>query len=114
MKFYRLLTLALFTSTTLNAEEINVEKKYEQGMQNIYLVKSSQHSKLELKKYGYSICGTKTFCSIWFFDDAAKAESGITTMKSGSSWDIISGLIGIYSKNKKVNDLICYDEKGNC
>ena len=92
----------------------SAKKLYSQGAQNIFLVTSSQSSKSALHKHGTKFCSKESFCLIWYFNNSDQAKDAVNTMKSGNTWNSISGLIGIYSKNKIVNRLICYDPNGSC
>ena len=114
MKKLSLIFLIVMFSGAASAGDVQFEKLYTQAALNIYLAKSTNHTKQDLKTFGHSVCGGKSFCLIWFFDNNQKATKGIATMKSGNTWDPITGLIGIYSKNRKIDDLICYEKSGTC
>lgn len=106
--------LMLFTAQGIvNAkEEFNVLF----SIRSISVVLSAQQhpSKGHLSSYGRAKCHNETICIIWFFDDLNKARVGIEKAKAGNMFDPIPGLIAIYSKNRKLDEIICYEPMGGC
>ena len=98
--------ISIFFTTSVFASEVEFEKVYSQGVKSIYLASNESYYKSDLSNFGYSTCGEKSFCVIWFFDDPKKSKFAAKQMMSGNTWDPIPGLIAIYSKNKKINKLI--------
>lgn len=79
------------------------------GNMKVVFVGEDIQDKESLSKIGYSVCRGMRFCVIWFFNDRLKASAGVRRMVSGDFWNPIPGLIGIYSRNMKVDEIICYD-----
>jgi hypothetical protein len=96
------------------AKPSEFQSLYADGVSHVYVSNTKAPSKSELNNFGHSICDQKSFCLIWYFDDETKAKYGVNQMKSGNTWDPIPGLIGIYSKNKKANSVICYEPSSSC
>ena len=103
----------LLSFTAQGSEKNKFKHLHSQGMTTIVLVDKSSTLD-QLSKYGKSNCAEKSFCVIWYFDDEKKAQIGIKRAKAGNLFDPIPGLISIYSKNKMVNKIICYEPKGTC
>ena len=106
-------SFVLFTAQAL-ANPPKFQNLYADGVSHVYVSNTNTPSQSELNSFGHSICDQKSFCLIWYFDDETKAKYGVNQMKSGNTWDPIPGLIGIYSKNKKVNRVICYEPSRSC
>ena len=90
------------------------QKLHSSGRAKIILTSGSPAGPVELSEFGQSECASKSFCLIWYFYGRAKAEAGIKRMSAGKIFEPVPGLYAIYSKNKAINELICYDPSGNC
>lgn len=104
---------ALFSFSAQGSENAEFKSIYSQGNTTIVLVNKNT-TEAQLSKYGKSNCAGKTFCVIWYFDEEKNAQVGIKRAKSGNLYDPIPGLISIYSKNKMVDKIICYELNGTC
>lgn len=96
------------------ATELSFKKHYSQGKIHIYLASNKQHMEQDLANTGRYICNKQKLCVLWFFDDVSNVDVAIDKLKSSVLSDSVPGLIGIYSKNKTVNKLICYQKSGSC
>jgi hypothetical protein len=131
VKYYKLLTVLnpdkLLYKEKFNKYEIKLVAKNKKAKikpnfknidskGNIRVVLSSlkNPSKRNLNKFGRLVCNSKEYCVIWFFDDKRKANYGAKQMRSGNTWDPIPGLISLYIKNKKVDEIYCYDLNNGC
>ena len=109
-----LATLLLFTAQANSAESATFESLYSKGTSSVALSDMRGPTKSQVSSYGRNKCSGKKFCLIWYFDDPKKAKVGVERAKVGNWFDPIPGLIAIYSKNKKINEVICYDPSGTC
>jgi len=107
-----LLLIVMMFSNNAHAKE-NIEYNILYTKKNIRVILVYDDSKNEgiLSKIGRSRCNNRQFCLIWFFADPTQAEVGVSRARSGNWFDPIPGQIGIYSKNKAINKLICHSTR---
>ena len=108
-----ILSSMLFTAQVQGKEDSNYKSMYSKGALSVVLSNNMQ-SKNQLSAFGKSSCKSSSFCLIWYFFDSAKAKVGVERAKSGNWSDPIPGLVAIYSKNKMINKIICYEPKASC
>jgi len=104
--------------TDLNAEkyleELPIEIYYEQANTKIALLSGKTPSYKDTMIFGFNTCKPESICLIWFFNDKNKADQAKTLLKTYSGLSKITGVYGIYSKNRGVNKVTCYKHKGTC
>ena len=114
MRLGYIVLLGVFAVAT-KSMNVNAKNEYEvllTGKTEIVLVENKEPSKSQLTSIGKQQCVNRQFCVVWFFNNMEQAEVGIERQSAGNIFDPVPGLIGIYSKNKMVNELICYDLSG--
>lgn len=104
----------LFSVQVQSEESIKFQSLYKKGNYNVVLAANRKLTEDQMSSFGEKQCNANSFCLIWYFDDLEKAKVGVEKAKSGSWFDPIPGLIAIFSKNKKINEIICYEPKGAC
>jgi hypothetical protein len=110
-----ILTLAMLLAVQVQSDEdVKFQSLYSKAALTIVLSTHSGPTREQLSSFGKDSCKGKSFCVIWYFDDPAKAEVGVKQAKSGNHFDPIPGLIAIYSKNKVLDKVICYEPTGIC
>jgi len=116
-------SLLMFTAiksnktNTLISEHLNnidLEVYYRSGITTIALTESGIPSYGDATFFGMDHCKTKNPCVVWFFDDEENAYQGEKLLKQANKDQPITGLIAIFSRNKKNNNIICYETKGTC
>ena len=95
-------------------EASEFEKMITKGAIRVVNVSATSVTKEMLSKHGYNECKNNKFCVVWYFNNHKKALYGVKKAKEGNLFDPISGMIAIYSKNKKLNEIICYEPRGGC
>ncbi len=80
----------------------------------VVLTSSNLQSESNLNQFGKKTCNGNKFCVLWFYSDKGQANNGVSAMKRGDMFSETPGLYGIFSKNKVVNNVICYEPKSGC
>ena len=109
------LTLSFLIVSQAYGEDISkFQTLYSKGTSSVMLSGIKAPSKIQMSNVGNNVCERKSFCLIWFFDDPKKAKAGVKKAKAGNWFDPIPGLIAVYAKNKRHNQIICYEPNGSC
>jgi hypothetical protein len=112
MKWNLLGLTFLFVASTALSSDYKV--MYEGKNSKVVLTSSKLQSESNLNKYGKVACKNNQFCVLWFYSEKSQANKGVSAMKKGDMFAETAGLYGIYSKNKVVNNVICYEPKSGC
>jgi hypothetical protein len=80
----------------------------------VILTDKEIYSEDKLNSIGRDVCSEKAFCVLWFYSDKNLANIGASAMKSGDMFSQTKGPYSIFSKNKKNNNVICYNPIEGC
>ena len=98
----------------VSAADSDLRQLYSSGNKRVVLTATPPPRRGALDLYGKEECGSRRFCLIWFFSNETDATKGVQRMSVGEWFDPVPGLFAIYSKNKVVNEIICYEPEGTC
>ncbi len=80
----------------------------------VILTRAMHQTEAQVNRYSQGLCGMNKFCVLWFYADLKEARAGADAMRSGDMFTETPGLYAIYSKNKVVNKVICYEPSSGC
>ena len=107
-----LLSFVLMNSVFAGSQDYEII--YTGKNSKVILTPSVQHPESELNKYGNTVCGNNKFCVLWFYSNRNDSKVGAEVMKKGDMFAQTPGMYAIYSRNKIVNKIICYEPSSGC
>lgn len=109
-----LIVIALLASAAAYSEDATYEVIYMGKNSKVILTESTQKSKTVLDSYGKQNCSSGQFCVLWFYSNRDQAGIGAAAMKRGDMYAQTPGMYAIFSKNKMLNEIICYEPTKGC
>lgn len=109
-----LIVVALLASAAAYSEDETYEVIHMGKNSKVILTESIQQSKTDLDNYGQQNCSSSQFCVLWFYSNRDQAGIGAAAMKRGDMYAQTPGMYAIFSKNKILNEIICYEPEKGC